>query len=202
MTRLPPWLRVRAPSTEALERLRPYLDGTHTVCESAQCPNRGDCFGRGTATFMLLGDRCTRRCGYCSVSTARPLPLDAGEPGRVAEAAARMGLRYVVLTSVNEGTPVTIIEALAAGRPIVATDVGGVRDVVRNGLDGFLVGLPEFLLDRLELFLEEVLALGLVDAGADLRLNLVGQLQHFELPLELHADHAEALGDLQLLISL
>ena len=61
----------------------------HTVCEEARCPNLGECFTRGTATFMLLGDRCTRRCGYCSVSTARPLPPDPAEPERVAEAAAR-----------------------------------------------------------------------------------------------------------------
>jgi lipoic acid synthetase len=72
----------------------------NTVCEEARCPNLGECFSRGTATFMLLGDRCTRRCGYCSVSTARPLPPDPEEPLRVAEAAARLRLRYVVLTSV------------------------------------------------------------------------------------------------------
>jgi lipoic acid synthetase len=71
-----------------------------SVCEEARCPNLGECFARGTATFMLLGERCTRRCGYCSVSTARPLPPDPGEPDRVAEAAARLGLRYVVLTAV------------------------------------------------------------------------------------------------------
>jgi lipoic acid synthetase len=74
--------------------------GLNTVCEEARCPNLGECFSRGTATFMLLGDRCTRRCGYCSVATARPQPPDAGEPDRVAEAAARLGLRYVVLTAV------------------------------------------------------------------------------------------------------
>jgi lipoic acid synthetase len=73
----------------------------HTVCEEARCPNLGECFSRRTATFLLLGDRCTRRCGYCSVSTAKPLPPDPREPVRVAEAAARMRLRYVVLTSVN-----------------------------------------------------------------------------------------------------
>jgi len=71
-----------------------------TVCEEARCPNLGECFSRGTATFMLLGESCTRRCGYCSVATARPLPPDPGEPERVAEAAARLGLRYVVLTAV------------------------------------------------------------------------------------------------------
>ncbi len=75
--------------------------GLHTVCEEARCPNLGECFSRGTATFMLLGDRCTRRCGYCSVRTERPFPPDPSEPRRVAEAAARMRLRYVVLTSVN-----------------------------------------------------------------------------------------------------
>ena len=71
-----------------------------TVCEEARCPNLGECFSRGTATFMLLGDRCTRRCSYCSVSTAKPLPPDPDEPARVADAAARLGLRYVVLTAV------------------------------------------------------------------------------------------------------
>ena len=73
----------------------------NTVCEEARCPNLGECFSRGTATFMLLGDRCTRRCSYCSVGTAKPLPPDGAEPERVAEAAVRLGLRYVVLTSVN-----------------------------------------------------------------------------------------------------
>ena len=76
-------------------------EALHTVCEEARCPNLGECFTRGTATFLLLGDRCTRRCAYCAVSTARPLPPDPAEPSRVAEAARRMGLRYVVLTSVD-----------------------------------------------------------------------------------------------------
>ncbi len=93
----------------------------HTVCEEARCPNLGECFSRGTATFMLLGDRCTRRCGYCSVGTAKPLPPDAGEPERVAQAAARLGLRYVVLTSVNrddleDGGAAHFAETIAAVR--------------------------------------------------------------------------------------
>jgi len=71
-----------------------------TVCEEARCPNLGECFSRGTATFMLLGDRCTRRCGYCSVGTGRPLSPDGSEPQRVADAATRLRLRYVVLTAV------------------------------------------------------------------------------------------------------
>ena len=101
--RLPEWARKTGPLARGARPLRLLLRAgeLNTVCEEARCPNLGECFSHGTATFMLLGDRCTRRCGYCSVSTARPLPADPGEPVRVAEAAARMGLRYVVLTSVN-----------------------------------------------------------------------------------------------------
>jgi lipoic acid synthetase len=100
--RLPPWARKGDPLSPGARHVRVLLRETrlNTVCEEARCPNLSDCFSRGTATFMLLGDRCTRRCDYCSVETARPLPVDAGEPQRVAEAAARLGLRYVVLTSV------------------------------------------------------------------------------------------------------
>jgi lipoic acid synthetase len=100
--RLPEWARKGDPLSPRAHGLRLLLreQRLNTVCEEARCPNLSECFSRGTATFMLLGDRCTRRCGYCSVQTARPLPVDASEPRRVAEAAARMGLRYVVLTSV------------------------------------------------------------------------------------------------------
>ena len=101
--RLPAWARKTSPLARGAREVRVLLreESLHTVCEEARCPNLGECFTRGTATFMLLGDRCTRRCGYCSVSTARPLPPDPAEPGRVAAAALRMGLRYVVLTSVD-----------------------------------------------------------------------------------------------------
>jgi lipoic acid synthetase len=100
--RLPAWARKGSPLAAQARPVRVLLreEKLTTVCEEARCPNLGECFSRGTATFMLLGDRCTRRCGYCSVSTARPLPADPGEPGRVAEAAARLGLQYVVLTAV------------------------------------------------------------------------------------------------------
>jgi lipoic acid synthetase len=100
--RLPEWARKGSPLSPAARGLRLLLreQGLTTVCEEARCPNLGECFSRGTATFMLLGDRCTRRCAYCSVTTARPQPPDPAEPARVAEAAARLGLRYVVLTAV------------------------------------------------------------------------------------------------------
>ncbi len=101
--RLPEWARKTGPLAPGTRDVKVLLrqKALHTVCEEARCPNLGECFTRGTATFLLLGDRCTRRCGYCSVSTARPLPPDPAEPERVAEAARRMGLRYVVLTSVD-----------------------------------------------------------------------------------------------------
>jgi lipoic acid synthetase len=100
--RLPEWARKGSPLAPAARALRVLLreQSLNTVCEEARCPNLGECFSRGTATFMLLGDRCTRRCGYCAVATARPQPPDPGEPDRVAEAARRLGLRYVVLTAV------------------------------------------------------------------------------------------------------
>ena len=100
--RLPSWARKGSPLAPAARPLRVLLreERLVTVCEEARCPNLGHCFARGTATFMLLGGRCTRRCGYCAVETGRPEPADPEEPARVAEAAARLRLRYVVLTAV------------------------------------------------------------------------------------------------------
>ena len=100
----PAWIKARAPVGEEYERLRAVMRDLdlHTVCEEARCPNIGDCWNRGTATFMILGDVCTRACGFCAVKTGLPrLPPDLREAARVAEAAARMGLRHAVITSVN-----------------------------------------------------------------------------------------------------
>ena len=100
----PEWIKARAPVGEGYERLQGVMRGLglHTVCEEARCPNIGDCWNRGTATFMILGDVCTRACGFCAVKTGLPrLPPDPREADRVAEAAARMGLRHAVITSVN-----------------------------------------------------------------------------------------------------
>lgn len=100
----PEWIRARAPMGEGHDRLRDLIQGLglHTVCEEAQCPNRGECWNRGTATFMILGDVCTRACGFCAVKTGLPgRPPDPGEARRVADAVARMGLRHAVITSVN-----------------------------------------------------------------------------------------------------
>ncbi|MGB6691453.1 MAG: lipoyl synthase [Terracidiphilus sp.] len=99
----PEWLKARAPMGEnyhALKHLARSL-GLHTVCESAQCPNIGECWHHHTATFMMLGNLCTRRCGFCAVPKGRPQPIDFDEPRRVAEAVATLGLKHAVITSVN-----------------------------------------------------------------------------------------------------
>ena len=100
--RLPEWLRIRLPTSDAFTQTRSLLDELklHTVCESARCPNHWECWDKGTATFMIGGDRCTRACGFCAVTTAKPLALEADEPARVAEATRRMRLRHVVITAV------------------------------------------------------------------------------------------------------
>jgi lipoyl synthase len=100
--RLPEWLRITLPTSDSFARTRGLLDELklHTVCESAKCPNHWECWSKGTATFMIAGDRCTRACGFCAVSTAKPLALEADEPARVAEATRRMKLKHVVITAV------------------------------------------------------------------------------------------------------
>jgi lipoic acid synthetase len=100
--RLPEWLRITLPTSDSFAQTRNLLGELklHTVCESAQCPNHWECWSKGTATFMIAGDRCTRACGFCAVSTAKPLALETDEPLRVAEATRRMKLKHVVITAV------------------------------------------------------------------------------------------------------
>jgi len=99
----PAWLKAKAPVGENFHNLKKLARGLglHTVCESAQCPNIGECWNHRTATFMLLGDICTRRCGFCAVPKGKPGPIDGDEPRRVAEAVAKLGLKHAVVTSVN-----------------------------------------------------------------------------------------------------
>jgi lipoic acid synthetase len=101
--RRPEWLKVRLPHGPAYQEVRDLVESNelHTVCQEARCPNMGECWGRRTATFMILGDVCTRSCGFCAVKTGRPMGLDLDEPLRVAEAIARLDLRHAVITSVN-----------------------------------------------------------------------------------------------------
>jgi len=123
--RRPDWIRVRAPSGETVEWLRQMMrsKSLHTVCEEAMCPNLGECWGAGTATFLMMGDTCTRSCGFCDVKTGRPAPLDWLEPERVARAVQAMNLRHAVITSVNRD------ERQDGGAPIFAMVIRRIRDL-------------------------------------------------------------------------
>lgn len=103
LRRKPDWLRAKMPGGDGFVRLKTIIDKhkLHTVCQEASCPNMGECWSRGSATIMILGDTCTRACGFCNVKTGKPPQLDLDEPRRVAESLALMGLRHVVITSVN-----------------------------------------------------------------------------------------------------
>ena len=99
----PKWLRVKLPTGEAYREVRNIVSEhkLHTICESGHCPNMGECWGEGTATFMILGNICTRSCGFCNVSTGKPLEVDVMEPGRVARSVKLMGVKHAVITSVD-----------------------------------------------------------------------------------------------------
>ena len=126
--RLPEWFRVPAPGSAGYRALKNLMRGLnlHTVCESARCPNIGECWNSGTATFMILGDVCTRSCGFCAVKTGRPEGLDTEEPERVAEAVQTMGLRHAVVTSVNRD------ELPDGGARIFAETIYAIRRLCRH----------------------------------------------------------------------
>ncbi|MGD2057302.1 MAG: lipoyl synthase [Anaerolineales bacterium] len=123
--RRPEWIKVRAPAGETYEWLREMMrsKALHTVCEEARCPNMGECWGSGTATFLLMGEICTRSCGFCDIETGRPNPLDWLEPERVARAVQRMDLRHAVITSVNRD------ERADGGAPIFAMVIRRIREL-------------------------------------------------------------------------
>jgi lipoic acid synthetase len=125
----PDWIRARAPQGPSYDRLKRLMRGLelHTVCEEAHCPNLGECWSRGTATFMILGDVCTRACGFCAVKTGLPdAPPDLDEARRVAEAVARMGLRHAVVTSVNRD------DRLDGGAFVFAATIAEIRARVKG----------------------------------------------------------------------
>jgi len=146
----PEWIRVRYRQTPELEHLLELVqrEKLHTVCQSAACPNLGECWSHGTATFMIAGNRCTRACGFCDVATGRPGPLDAGEPERVAHAIAELGLRFAVVTSVarddlDDGGAEHFARTIAAIRArapgckveVLIPDLKGSLDALRTVLD-------------------------------------------------------------------
>ena len=144
--RLPPWLSKRLPRGGAAESVRAMLaeKGLHTVCQSAHCPNIWECFSRHTATFMILGDRCTRTCRFCAVTKGEPLTVEADEPARVAEAAKKLGLKHVVITSVTRDdladggagqfarTVGAVREATGATVEVLTPDFAGNEEAIRT----------------------------------------------------------------------
>ena len=123
--RRPSWIRVRAPSGETYEQLQQLMrqKSLHTVCEEAGCPNMGECWGSGTATFLMMGDICTRTCGFCDIKRGRPAALDFLEPERVAQAVKAMNLKHAVITSVNRD------DRKDGGAPIFAMVINRIREI-------------------------------------------------------------------------
>jgi len=158
----PRWIRARAPSGPEVARLKDLLrqHQLHTVCEEAACPNLGECFRHGTATFMIMGKNCTRRCPFCDVGHGRPEPLDAAEPQQLADAIAEMGLRFVVITSVDRDDLrdggaqhfVDCIRAVRASSPQTSIEilVPDFRGRLDRALDILGNGLPDVLNHNLE----------------------------------------------------
>lgn len=160
--RKPDWIRVKLASSEAVARVRGVLreQGLHSVCEEAVCPNLSECFSQGTATFMVLGDICTRRCPFCDVAHGRPLPPDAEEPKRLARAVAELRLRYVVVTSVDRddlrdggaGHFAACVAALRAAQPSIQVEIltPDFRGRLDAALDALAVAPPDVLNHNLE----------------------------------------------------
>ncbi len=159
--RIPEWLRLKLPTENTFAHTRNLLEGLrlHTVCESAKCPNHWECWSKGTATFMIAGDRCTRSCGFCAVNTAKPFALEADEPQRVAEATRRMGLKHVVITAVARDDLADggaehfrqTVEAVRAANPGIVIEVL-VPDFLDkdSSLDAVLSADPEVFNHNLE----------------------------------------------------
>jgi lipoic acid synthetase len=153
--RRPDWIRAKLPYGENYTKLLSLMRSKqlHTVCEEARCPNLGECWGRGTATFMILGDICTRSCGFCAVKTGRPAGLDTDEPRRVAEAVVSMKLRHVVITSVNRD------ELQDGGASVFAETIRQIR--IREPRCRIEVLIPDFKGEKLAMDI-------VVDAAPDI----------------------------------
>jgi lipoic acid synthetase len=183
--RRPEWLKARIPSGENYSRLKSIISShrLHTVCEEARCPNMGECWNAGTATFMILGDVCTRSCGFCAVKTGRPAPgLDWDEPRRVAEAVKLLGVRHAVVTSVNRD------ERKDGGAPIFAETIREIRRQVPGCRVEVLI--PDFKGD------EEALNI-VLDAAPDIlnhNVETVPRLYRIVRPQAIYERSIELLG--------
>jgi lipoyl synthase len=152
----PEWIKVRLPSSPVFFSTKALIADLklHTVCESAQCPNRWECWSQGTATFMIAGERCTRACGFCAVTTAKPAALEADEPGRVAEAVRRLRLKHVVITAVarddlSDGGAYHFAETIQAIR---ALDPSIVIEVLTPDFNGEQSSLSAVLIAQPDIF--------------------------------------------------
>lgn len=160
--RKPAWIRSKLPAGAGVSNIKAILrrHGLSSVCEEAQCPNLGECFSHGTATFMILGDICTRRCPFCDVAHGKPNPVDTGEPGQLAEAIAEMGLQYVVITSVDRddlrdggaGHFADCIRAIRERRPHIQIEIltPDFRGRVQVALEALGQALPDVFNHNLE----------------------------------------------------
>ncbi len=158
----PDWIRVKAPSGERFGEIKQILrqQQLHTVCEEASCPNIGECFGKGTATFMILGDVCTRRCPFCDVAHGKPLPPDPQEPAHLAATVAALKLRYVVITSVDrddlrDGGAQHFVDCIKAVRAVspqtqIEVLVPDFRGRLDLALEAFAQALPDVMNHNLE----------------------------------------------------
>ncbi len=158
----PDWIRVKSPSGSRFYEIKQILreQKLHTVCEEASCPNIGECFGRGTATFMIMGDICTRRCPFCDVGHGRPNPLDADEPRHLGETIAALKLKYVVITSVDrddlrDGGAQHFVDCIQATRELspatqIEVLVPDFRGRMEVALETFINGLPDVMHHNLE----------------------------------------------------
>lgn len=160
--RKPDWIRIRIPSTPAINNLKDILreNRLHTVCEEANCPNLSECFSQGTATFMIMGDKCTRRCSFCDVAHGRPDPLDPEEPHNLAKTIAQMKLRYVVITSVDRDDLLdggashftACLQAIRAQIPeiIIEVLVPDFRGRMERALDAIAIAPPDVFNHNIE----------------------------------------------------
>jgi lipoic acid synthetase len=160
--RKPDWIRIKIPVTPAVAKLKNILreNRLHTVCEEASCPNLSECFSSGTATFMIMGDKCTRRCAFCDVGHGRPDPLDPEEPANLAKTIALMGLRYVVITSVDRddlrdggaGHFTACLQAVRAANPTITIEVlvPDFRGRMQVALDAIAPELPDVFNHNIE----------------------------------------------------
>ena len=160
--RKPDWIRIKLPTSPAVDQLKTMLrkNRLYTVCEEASCPNLSECFSHGTATFMIMGDKCTRRCTFCDVGHGRPDPLDPDEPGNLAKTVQQMGLRYVVITSVDRDDLrdggaahfTACLQALRLACPTLSIEVlvPDFRGRMELALDAIAMGLPDVFNHNIE----------------------------------------------------